>query len=180
MKIVCVLSSPREPSNSSTIAMRLLEGAKESGHETVVYNLNALDVRGCQACSYCKEHSSDCVVKDGLLGYWKDLHECGALILAAPNYCAYPCGQAITYMNRHYCLLEKDWTVRIRPGIKLVGIFSQGNSNREQYMPAYNWFLGDFLNRGMKLTDTIVHVSADGVGAESESMKRAYNVGKNL
>ena len=180
MKIVCVLTSPRDPSNSSAVAMRLLEGAKENGHEAVVYNLNDMDVKGCQGCGHCKQHSCDCIVEDDLHGYWKELHECDALVIAAPNYCAYPCGPAITYMNRHYCLLEKDWKARIKPGIKLVGVFSQGNPDRERFMPAYDWFLGDFLNRGMVLAEKIVHIRADGTDEGSEMMLRAYNTGKSL
>ena len=180
MKILCVLASPRKVSNSSALALRLADAARENGHEVKVYNLNDMNVRGCQGCGHCKEHSADCIVKDDLSGYWADLHECGALVVAAPNYAAYPCGPAITYMNRHYCILDKGWKPRIRPGIKLVGIFSQGNGDREQYLPAYNWLLGDFLNRGMELVDTIIHTRADGLDPDGELMTRAYSVGKSL
>jgi len=180
MKVLCVLASPREQSNSSALAYRLLEAVRENGHEVKIYQLNDINVRGCQACGYCKDNSLDCKVNDDLHGYWKELHECGALIIAAPNYCAYPCGVAINYMNRHYCLLNRDWSVRIKPGIKLVGIFSQGNSDRDQYTPAYEWFLGDFLNRGMILADMIVHVREDGLDAGSGPMVRAYNTGRSL
>jgi len=180
MKIICVLGSPREASNSTAVARRLLAGAEENGHEVKIYKLNDMDVRGCQGCRFCKENDVDCIVKDDLLGYWKELHECGALVVAAPNYASYPCGPAITYMNRHYCLIDKNWTPRIKPGIKLVGIFSQGQSDREKYAPAYKWLLGDFQNRGMVLVDTIVHTRGDSLDGDGELMRRAYEVGKSL
>jgi len=180
MNVICVLASPRDPSNSSALALRAAEGARENGHEVKIYRLNEMNVRGCQGCGYCKQNSADCKVKDDLSGYWKELHACGALILAAPNYAAYPCGPMITYMNRHYCLIDKNWKPRIKPGIKLIGVFAQGNTDRNMYMPHYEWLLGDFQNRGMVLTDTIVHTRPDSLDVGSELMTRAYNAGKRL
>jgi hypothetical protein len=76
--------------------MTLLRGAKDAGHEVVVYELNELDVKGCQGCRYCKDNDADCILEDGLKPYWKDLHECGALIVSAPNYCSQVCGPSAT------------------------------------------------------------------------------------
>jgi multimeric flavodoxin WrbA len=180
MKVVAVLGSPHKEGPSSTLAREVLRGAKDAGHEVVVYEINDMNVRGCQGCRYCKEHDADCIQQDDLQPYWKDLHGAGALVVSAPNYASQVCGPMITYMNRHYCLLDEDWKVRVHPGIKLVGVFAQGNPDAAGYLPQYNWFLGDFQNRAMQLVDTIVHTRELSFAAGSELMERAYRVGRGL
>ncbi len=180
MKVIAMLGSPHQEGPSSTLAREVLRGAQDAGHEVVVYQVNEMNVRGCQGCRYCKDNDADCIVEDDLLPYWEQLHQAGALVVSAPNYASQVCGPMITYMNRHYCLLDADWNVRVHPGIKLVGVFSQGRPDAEAYLSQYNWFLGDFQNRDMELVDTIVHTRELSYAPGSQLMERAYNVGRNL
>ena len=179
MKIVAVLGSPHKNGPSSVIAREVLRGAKDAGHEVVEYVINEMNVRGCKGCGTCKNQKIDCILQDDLLPYWKDLHECGALVLAAPNYCSQVSGPMITYMNRHYCLITKDG-VRVHPGIKLVGVFSQGADRYQAADDAYDWFLGDFQNRDMVLHAKLVHTRKDDWGPDSDIMKQAYEAGRSL
>lgn len=179
MKIVAVFGSPRKDGASATLANEVLRGARDAGHEVVEYHLNEMRVRGCQACGTCKRNKVDCILDDDLAPYWKDLHECGALVLSAPNYCSQVCGPMITYMNRHYCLIADG--VRVHPGIKLIGVFSQGaGQHYENAEKAYDWFLGDFQNRDMKLHAKIVRTGSDEMSPDSEIMKKAYKAGNSL
>ncbi|MBN1582431.1 MAG: flavodoxin family protein [Anaerolineae bacterium] len=180
MQVVAVLASPREDGFSSTLAREVLRGAVDAGHQVVIYKLNEMNVKGCQGCRRCKDNNADCFVQDDLAPYWKELHESGALVVSSPNYASQVCGPMITYMNRHYCLLDKDWKVRIHPGIKLVGVFAQGNGDPEAYAAQYNWYLGDFQNRDMVLVDTLIHTGRQPLTLDGELMRRAYNTGKNL
>ena len=180
MKVVAVLGSPHNNGPANTLAREVLRGAREAGHEVVEYVINDMNVRGCQACGTCKRNKVDCVLQDDLIPYWKDLHECGALVVAAPNYCSQVNGPMITYMNRHYCLITEDG-VRVHPGIKLVGVFSQGAGERyEAAENAYDWYLKDFQNRDMVLHAKLVHTGSDEWDADSELMKKAFEAGKTL
>jgi multimeric flavodoxin WrbA len=180
MQVVAVLGSPRPNSASSALARRALEGARAAGHEVVEYEINQMNVRGCQACRTCKEKGVDCVLEDDLKPYWKDLHACGALVVSAVNYCSMINGPMVTYMNRHYCLIGGDGRVRVHPGIKLVGVFSQGNPDLERIAHVYDWFLRDFQNRDMVLVDKLVH-SARGPQEQMDAlMERAYQLGLSL
>ena len=180
MKIVAVLGSPRENSYSSTLAREVLRGAADAGHHVAIYEINKLELKGCQGCRYCKDNNADCNLQDGLQPYWKDLHESGALVVSGPNYASQVCGPMITFMNRHYCLLDKDWKVRVHPGIKLVGVFSQGTQDPQAYLRQYNWFLADFQNRDMQLVDTLIHGGNQPLDPDSDLMRRAYQVGNHL
>lgn len=179
MKVIAVLGSPHKDGASSTIAKEVLRGAEDAGHEIVIYNINDMNINGCQGCGYCKNNRADCIIDDDLKTYWKDLHECGALIVSSPNYCAQVTGPMITFMNRHHCLMMSDGP-RIKPGIKLVGVFSQGYDKQDAYLNNYKWYLHDFEARKMELQDIIIHTSQMPYDSESEIMKKAYNIGKNL
>jgi multimeric flavodoxin WrbA len=180
MKVVAVLGSPHENGFSSTIAREILRGAIDAGHQVVVYQINKMNIKGCQGCSHCKSNNEDCILEDDLKPYWKDLHECDALVVSSPNYCSQVTGPMITYMNRHYCLLDKDWKVRLHPGIKLIGVFSQGNENPDSFKNYYNWFLGDFQNREMVLVDTLIHTGYEPLSPKDELMLRGYAIGTAL
>jgi multimeric flavodoxin WrbA len=101
-------------------------------------------------------------------------------VVSGPIYAGQICGPMITFMNRHYCLLDRDWKVRIRPGIKLVGVFSQGNGDPKAYSESCRWYLGDFQNRDMALVDTLIHAGDQPLAPEGELMRRAYGIGKDL
>lgn len=181
MKVVAVLGSPRKQSRSSLLAEQIMAGAKAAGHDVVVYRINDMNVMGCQACRYCKENGVDCILEDDLKPYWKDLHECGALILAAPNYCSQVCGTMITYMNRHYCIMGLNGPT-LEPGkIKLIGVFAQGRSvNYHGADAAYDWFLGDFLARKMVMTEKFIIGGDSDLSEDGDMMIKAYELGKSL
>lgn len=63
----------------------------------------------------------------------------------------------VTFMNRHYCLIDRGRKPRIHPGIKLVGVLSQGGPTvNETSQRNYQWYLKDFQNRGMAPVDMLV------------------------
>jgi multimeric flavodoxin WrbA len=180
MKVIAVLGSPRSESFSSTLAREVLRGAADAGHQVATYEVNEMNVRGCQGCRTCKDKNVDCILNDDLKPYWEHLHACGALVVSAPNYASQVCGPMITFMNRHYCLLDADWKVRVHPGIKLVGVFSQGNRDPDRYRAQYDWYLGDFQNRDMVLVDTLIHTGRQPLPPDCELMRRAYSIGTGL
>ncbi len=180
MKIVAVLGSPREQSASSAIVNEILNSAAKNGHVFVVYEPSKMNVKGCRACGECKKHGVDCVQNDDLAEYWKNLHEADVLIVSSPNYHANICGPMISFLNRHYCLRTADRTLRLKSGVKLIGVFSQGNTDIHGYDNAYNWFLSRFTAYGMELIDTIVHTENMPVTKDSEIMKRARELGQKL
>lgn len=180
MKIIAILGSPREQSASSAIVKTILKGAEENGHVCSVYEVNKMNLKGCQACGNCKKNEIDCVLNDDLKMYWNDLHEADVLIVSSPNYHANVCGPMISFLNRHYCLRKKDRTLRLKAGKKLIGVFSQGNSDVNGYESAYKWFLSRFEAYGMELQDIIVHTETMPVTDDAEIIKRAYELGQKL
>lgn len=181
MKITVVLGSDRENSVSSKLADKLIEGAKKNGNEVVVYNVNQMNLKGCRGCGACRKMNSDCVIDDDMKKYFKDLRESGALVVTSPNFYSQVCGQMITFMNRHYCLMDAQRNVRIPKGIKLVGIFAQGApENYPKYVPHYEWYLNTFTGKDMELVDKIIAGGDSDLSENGELMTKAYNTGLNL
>lgn len=178
MKITMVLGSPREESISTKMAMRFADGATENGHEVKVYNINEMEVMGCQACGCCRKFDTDCALEDDLADYFEDLKDSDALVVTSPNYYSHVVGPMITFMNRHYCLLDKDKNPRIKETKKLYGFFSQGAPEGfERYVPNYEWYLGVFQKMNMELAKQIV---AGGNSDYDAMYEEAYEAGKSL
>ena len=59
MKVLGILGSPHADGPSSSLAREVLRGAEEAGHEVKIYSLKDMNIRGCQACGYCKAHWCD-------------------------------------------------------------------------------------------------------------------------
>lgn len=180
MKVIAVYGSARKNGNCNTLLAEAVRGARDAGHEVIEYHLNDMNIKGCQGCRSCREKNCFCVVQDDLKSYWDQVQEAGALMVSAPNYCSLLCGPVITYMNRHYCILNDDMTSRWTPGKKIVGIFSQGNPDPEGYMNVYNHFLGDFEFRTMQRHACIVHAGRTPAKDSPELMAQAYEAGKTL
>jgi len=182
MKIIAVKGSPRRKGDTNVLIDALLSGAKEAGHEVKEYFLQDMNLKGCQACYACKQPGpgGNCVLRDDLLPYWDDLMEADALVLGAPIYAGSICGPMISYMNRHYCLLDKDWNVRVKPGIQVVGVFGQGVADPAEYRDRIDWFLSDFERRNMVVVDRIIKTGRTPAAEDEALLRRAYETGLYL
>lgn len=181
MKVVAVIGSPRPNGVSVKVVNKIVEGAKAAGHEVVIYNVNKMNFKGCIGCEYCRKNNADCIQNDDMKAYFEDLHSCGALIVSAPNYYAQVAGPMITFMNRHYCMSDASRKTRLTPGIKLIGVFSQGAPEAfDKYDEVYKWYLGTFLAKEMKYEGMIVIGGDSDLSPEGKIISEAYEMGKNL
>lgn len=182
MKIIAVKGSPRKAGDSNTLIDEILRGAKDAGHSVAEYFVQGMDLKGCQACYACKQpgKAGSCVIRDDLQPYWEQLQEADALILGAPIYAGSLCGPMISYMNRHYCLLDKAWQVHLKPGIKVIGVFTQGAGDPKLYEDRIHWFLSDFERRNMVIVDTIIKTGGKPAKNDEALMRRAYENGLRL
>jgi multimeric flavodoxin WrbA len=148
MKIVCLLGSPRPKGNSSTLAKRFCERAKELGAKVQIIQLNKLTYRGCQACMACKTKLDKCVLKDDLEKVLESVHGADVLVMASPIYYGEVASQLKAFIDRTYSFLASDYVTnphpsRLSPGKKLVFILTQGQPDDQQFddvFPRYDSF----------------------------------------
>ncbi len=179
MKLVAVLGSSREGSLSGRAAKYFISGAKAAGYdEVMIFNVNDMLIKGCTGCGTCRKNDCDCVISDDFQSYLSELKTADALLVTAPNYFSQPAGQMITFMNRHYCLKKLDRTSRLRSGIRLFGIFSQGApEDYAKYPPVYEWYMSVFAGFGMENMGMMI------IGGDSDvaaKLDQAYELGAGL
>lgn len=144
MKIAAVLGSPRPQGNSSTLAHKFLETARELGAEVRVYPLNLMNFQGCQGCGACKANMETCVQEDDLAPVLEAVKEADVLVMASPVYFGDLSGQLKCFFDRTYSYLSPDFSSRVPGGKKAVMILVQANPDETQFadiFPRYRRWL---------------------------------------
>ncbi len=108
MKIVGINTSPRKGSNSRIALVKALETAKSKGADTVIYDLNDMNIRTCQADNYCVDNNGKCILDDDLQDVYKSIDEAYGVILATPIYMGNISSLAKIFIDRLHCLLRVD------------------------------------------------------------------------
>lgn len=177
-KMTVMLGSPREQSISTDAAERIMEATNKQGYEVIEYNINKMDVSGCQGCGACRNNGTDCIKEDDFLEYLDDLKTSDVLIVTSPNYYSHIAGPMVTFMNRHYCLFDKDRKPRLENKIKVFGIFTQGApAPRPEYEAAYDWYMGIFEKLGM---ENLGHITIGGNSDKEAIFNELYRLGETL
>ena len=176
MKIIGVTCSGRKDSLSTRLVQTMLQGAKDAGHETSLYNLGRSRVSGCRGCGACKRGAEQCVVDDELKPYWAELKEADAVVFGGANYMSNLQAQAHSFMNRHYSLSSADRSCKIDPGKKFYSFFAQGSQDLEYYRELYTSFAKTFGAWGFDV-QPIEIVCMKNI---EEQVERAYSKGTTL
>ncbi len=133
MKVVAVLGSPRPKGNSAIVAETLLEAFQARGAEAEVYQLNQMDIKGCQGCGSCKTQKDYCVVEDDLQPVLESVTRADVLVLASPVYFGDISGQLKCFFDRTYSFFTLDFASRLIPGKKSVFILTQGHPDENMF-----------------------------------------------
>ncbi len=134
MKIIGLNGSPRVKGNTAQLLDELLTQAGESGVETTKYDLNRLEIKGCQSCYKCKEPGREgtCIIKDDMNGILEDILSADAVVLASPVYMWQMSAQAKLFTDRLMPLLRPDFS-SLLDNQKLLSIYTQGQPDTTQF-----------------------------------------------
>lgn len=104
MKVIAINGSPRKNGNTAKMLESALEGARENGAETKIYNLYDLKFTGCVSCFACKKKGKDCkglcVIKDDLHDVLEKVLNCDALLIGSPIYFSDVTGKIRSFLER--------------------------------------------------------------------------------
>lgn len=188
MKIVCLLGSPRNNGNSSTLAKHFCDAAEKLGATVRTFALNKLNYRGCQACMACKTSLDKCILKDDLEGVLDCIRDADVLVLATPVYFADLTAQLKAFVDRTYSYLVPNFhnnstPSRLSPGKKLVFIQTQGQPNeklftdifpRNEVFLKWHGFKESYLIRGCGVRNP------EDILAKEEVLKQAEEVARKI
>ncbi len=83
VSVSAFLGSPRKGGNTEILLNKALEGIKESAAKYTVFNLNEMDIRGCQDCGDC-EDTGVCTKTDDMDEIYEAIRNTNRFILASP------------------------------------------------------------------------------------------------
>ncbi len=181
MKVLGFNASPRLEGTTLSIVNEVLRGARSTGAETKLYNLNELHFQGCQGCRKCKE-AGICDLKDDLSPIYQEILTCDVMVLGSPVYMAYVSGQAKLFLDRLYAFKTAEQTSRLPAGKKCVIVLTQGYSDTNGYQNLLN-SLSSLISRfGFEVEETLV---VGGVYSPNDEeakagAARAFAIGRSL
>ncbi|MEO0569237.1 MAG: flavodoxin family protein [Pseudomonadota bacterium] len=104
MKALIVNSSPRQNSNSTTLALAASAGLRDTGHEVVVRDLNDIIGGFLRDCRTCRQADGGCGIKDGYQSlFFDDFLPVDGLIVATPIYWYGMSSQLKAFFDRMFC-----------------------------------------------------------------------------
>ena len=104
MKVLGVNGSGRQGGNTAVLVKAILEGARQAGAETELFELADWELHGCDACKACKEKHR-CVVQDDMQRFYEIAPETDVLVLGSPIYLDHVTAQMMAFIQRTYCYL---------------------------------------------------------------------------
>ena len=188
MKVVGFVGSPRKNGNTATIVNEVLRGAQESGAETKLFNLNQLNIRGCQACYKCMAPEARCVQKDDMAALFDEIYSADAVVVGTPIFMFQVTGQTKIFMDRLFSLMYlkdgKPGAFRNKlKGKKAVAVYSQGQPNPDMFKATLDIHEGVLAFVGLPVQSRIVAGdmrTEDAARGNEEILKKAYAAGEAL
>lgn len=188
MKIVGFVGSPRKEGNTTTIVNEVLRGAREAGAETKIFNLNALNIKGCQACYKCQIPEGRCVQKDDMSQLYDEIFNADAIVVGSPVYMLQVTGQMKIFVDRLFALMYlkdgKPGNFRNKiKGKKTVAVYSQGQPDTGVFASSFDLHEGALGFLGFKVQKRIVAggmITKNDAGGNREIMEAAYAAGAGL
>ena len=119
MKVLLINGSPR-PEGNTTLALREMEKVfAEEGVEVETLRIGSEAIRGCVACSSCKQ-TGKCVFDDAVNVAAEKFREADGLVVASPVYYASPNGTVESFMDRLFCSTPFDKTMKVGAAVAVA------------------------------------------------------------
>lgn len=106
-KILVVMGSGRKNGNTARLAEAFVKGAAEAGHMVETVSLLENEIKGCLGCNACR-FGNPCVQKDDFNAIRPKLDEADMVVFASPLYFWTISSRIKAFIERLYCLAEKD------------------------------------------------------------------------
>lgn len=182
MKVLGFTGSPRKNSNTEILVQAALEGAREAGADTEVFNLNNISINPCKACMHCKEDNGECATQDDMQNIYRQIQMADAFILGTPVYMWQMTAQAKLFTDRLYANFGTGFEEK--HGKKdMALIFSQGNPDENMFKEYFNYTRNMFNFLGYNVTDLLSsqgNIAPGEVKNKEDTMEKARKIGQKL
>lgn len=172
------MGSPNIDGNTAKLVNAILDGAAENGAENVIYNLDSLNIKGCDACCRCQE-SGCCLIDDDMQELYEEIQAADTVVLGSPVYMWQMTAQTKLLIDRLTAFLKPDFSSRL-DNKKLILVFSQGSSDRDAFKPYFEYTAGLLYYLGFDVLETVIAAGTDKleVSFRPSLLEKARELGK--
>lgn len=177
-KVLIIKTSLRAKSNSDILADKVVEGAKDAGHDVEVISLKDKTVGFCKGCLACQT-TQKCVIKDDAVEIAEKVKDVDTLVFATPIYYYEMSGQMKTLLDRLNPLFPSDYKFR---NVYMISTAAEDETFvPEKAVSGLNGWIDCFEKASFKGSLFCGGINDMGEAADKEEEKReAYEFGKSL
>lgn len=185
-KVVIIFGSPRKNSNTHLLVEKAVEGLQDNGISTEIFYLNEMDIKGCQACYYCKKNNTTkCAAKDDMQTILSSINEAEGLIIASPIYFCNITAQTKIWLDRLFPFIDMTASSIMPKGKKASFIFTQNQPDFSLFTDNIKSFEFMLQLIGFELKEDLIAYNLDKgykpmVSENKDFLKKAYDLGVNL
>ena len=175
-KVLIITSSLREQSNSTLLAQAFKEGAEEKGNEVEIISLRENRIAPCVGCGSCQVHG-ECFMKDKLNDILDKVIEADVLVFASPTYYYSVNGTLKNFIDRTY---DKYLKIKNKDFYYIGSSSDTSKESIDGAVETVKGFLRCVENVNLKGIVYGLNLNDQGEARYSESLKQAYEMGKNI
>jgi multimeric flavodoxin WrbA len=178
MKALGISGSPRKNGNTEILTAHCLKAMAEEGLDTELVSLAGMDIRGCNACNYCRENDG-CSIEDDLQPVYEKMVAADAIIIASPVYFGSATSLVKGLLERTGFMSFREDPFRGKVGGPLVVARRAGKNFT--FMELMHWFhIKGVINPGSTYWNVAIGREKGEVEQDEEGMRTAWNFGKNV
>lgn len=189
-RIIVILGGGRTNGNTAQLAESFMKGAKEAGHHIELVSLNKLNVNGCIGCNACR-YGKPCVQKDDFNSLVPKIKAADLIVFASPLYFWTISSKIKAFIERFYCIAEKDETPPLgryeKYPIHDCALIMTSADNFfwtfEQAVSYYNFALINYIgfhDKGMLLAGGCGDTNGKPQISKTAHLREAYEFGKTI
>ena len=175
-KVLIITSSLREQSNSTLLAEAFKEGAEEKGNEVEIISLRENRIAPCVGCGSCQVHG-ECFMKDKLNDILDKVIDADVLVFASPTYYYSVNGTLKNFIDRTYAKYSK---IKNKDFYYIGSSSDTSKESIDGAVETVKGFLRCVENVNLKGIVYGLNLNDQGEARYSESLKQAYEMGKNI
>jgi len=144
MKVLGLVAGPRKTGHTAALVEETLEGAKDAGHETVLYYLSDLEIKPLEAGK-----DGYLYPEDGFKELMPHIESMDALVLGTPIYYDQVSSRAKLFIDRLYYYSQShgdEYRKKFPDGVKFISAVTCGWDNADAYKEVVDWLEGRMKN----------------------------------
>lgn len=184
MKIIGVLGSPRENSNTDILLAQALKGAKAAGVKIEKICLGRLKFSPCIECGGC-DKTGVCVLKDDLTPLYKKIEGADAVIIASPIFFGSLSAQTKAFIDRFQSVWVGKYILKnVKQKNKEGAFLSVSGSGRADFFNNARSIARNFFAViGAEYSGEILSPAVDkkaGIKKFKSVLEKAYRIGNKI